>query len=217
VVQDLRRLSLIYGGLSLAYSEHGELNQAAHYARRALTLHETLHDQRSVVRDENNLGLLLIKRGELVEAESHLIRALSLGEQLRMEAGKAHILLSLAELASARSNYRAAERFADEALEAAASQGELATVAEAHMWLGQVIADSDGDAARVDSEFATAWGILDGLGARDRLSRCHAQYAEILQRRGDLATANHHLRLALAQVRPPARSTTVRPAEVASA
>lgn len=217
VVQDLRRLSLIYGGLSLCYSELGELNQASHYARRALAIFETLHDQRSVVRSENNLGLLLIKRGELVEAESHLIRALSLGDQLRMEHGRSHILLSLCELASARSNFVAAERFAQEALEAAASQGELATVAEAHMWIGQVTSDSEGDPDRVDSEFATAWGILDGLGARDRLSRCHAQYAEILQQRGDLATANHHLRLALAQVRPPARSTAAPRAEIASA
>ena len=217
VVQDLRRLSLIYGGLSLCYSELGELSQASHYARRALAIFETLHDERSVLRAENNLGLLLIKRGELVDAESHLIRALALGEKLRMELGKAHVLLSLCELASARSNHRAAVRFAEEALESAEGQGELATVAEAHMWIGQVLADDDADSARVDSEFAAAWAILDGLGARDRLSRCHAQYAEILQGRGDLAAANHHLRLALEHVRPAMRATAVPKAEIASA
>jgi len=217
VVQDLRRLSLIYGGLSLCYSELDELNKASHYARRALAIFETLHDERSVVAAENNLGLLLIKRGELVEAESHLIRALSIGDKLRLERGMSHVLLSLCELASARSNHRAAERFANEALESATSQGELATVAEAHTWIGQVLADSDGEPARVDAEFASAWGILDGLGARDRLSRCHAQYAEILQRRGDLPAANHHLRLALAHVRPQGRSTAVPRADIASA
>jgi len=218
VVQDMRRLSLIYGGLSLCYSELGQLNQAAHYARRALALQETLHDDINMARSENNLGLLLIKRGELVEAEAHFIRSLSLFERLKLEVGKAHTLLSLCELARARSNLRAAMRFAEEALEVATAQGELATVAEAHTWIGQVVAEDGGEASRVDAEFAAAWGILDGMGAHDRLSRCHAQYAELLEHRGDLVTANHHLRLALANLRPAQTvGAIVHRAEIASA
>jgi tetratricopeptide (TPR) repeat protein len=218
VVQDLRRLSLIYGGLSMAYTELGQLNQAAHYARRALTLYENLHDDLNLARAENNLGLLLIKRGELAEAEAHLIRSLSMFEQMHVEIGRAHNLLSLCELARARANLRSAQRFADEALEVATAQGELATVAEAHTWIGHLVAEAGGDSSRVDREFATAWGILDSLGAHDRLSRCHAQYAEILERRGDLAGANHHLRLALANLRPAQTvSAASHRAEIASA
>ena len=72
VVQDLRRLSLMYGGLSLAYKETGELNQASYYAQRAISIHETLNDRLSLARSENNLALLLVKRGELEAAGQHL-------------------------------------------------------------------------------------------------------------------------------------------------
>ena len=66
-----------------------------------------------------------------------------------------------------------------------------------------------GDHDRVDSEFREAWGILDALGAEERLSRCHVAYAELLEKRGDLAAANRQLRLALnrlhpAKIAPPA-------------
>jgi len=34
----------------------------------------------------------------------------------------------------------------------------------------------------------------------ERLSRCHVEYAELLEKRGDLAAANQQLRLALRQI-----------------
>ncbi len=63
VVQDLRRLSILYSGLSFAYQELNNVKQATYYAQRAMTLHETLHDRISLARTENNLGLMLLRRG----------------------------------------------------------------------------------------------------------------------------------------------------------
>jgi hypothetical protein len=74
------------------------------------------------------------------------------------------------------------------------------------MWIGRIAAER-GDHARVDAEFGEAWGILDALGATERLSRCHVQYAEILEKRGDLAGANQQLRLALTHI-VPGRATS---------
>ena len=201
VVQDLRRLSLTFSGLSLAYSEIGELDRSTKYAQRALAIHETLNDRLSLARSEANLGMLLTKRGELAAAGEHLTRGLALFDEAAVEMGRSEVLLGLCELAVARARWDEAERFAVEARDAADRLSEKATLADCHIWLGRIAAEQ-GDHTRVDSEFAEAWGILDALGASERLSRCHVQYAEILEKRGDLAAANRQLRLALSRLHP---------------
>lgn len=201
VVTDLRRLSLMYGGLGHAYQEVGRLDQAAHYAQRALTLHETLNDRLALARSENNLGLILLKRRDLEGAEAHLSRSLRLFEEASVDTGKANVLLSLCELSHARSQLDEGQDFAAQALEVAERSAEPATVAESHLWLGRVAA-ARGDDAVVDAEFAMALKGLEDLGSTERLRRCRVTYAEILEGRGDLAGANEHLKQALASVRP---------------
>ena len=206
VVQDLRRLSLMYSGLCFAYGELGQLNQSAFYAQRAIAIHETLNDRLSLARSENNLGVVLIKRGDLAAAEEHLSRACALWDEAGVEVGRAEVALSLCELAIAQSRLDEAEMFAVEARERAERLSEKTTLADSHIWLGRIAAER-GEHARVDLEFREAWGILDALGAPERLSRCHVEYAELLEKRGDLAAANQQLRLALRQIQPgrPAR------------
>jgi tetratricopeptide (TPR) repeat protein/DNA-binding XRE family transcriptional regulator len=216
VVQDLRRLSMMYGGLSSAYGEIGQLNMAEYYAQRAITIHETLNDRLSLARSENNLGLVLIRRGDLVDAEDHLKRAIVLFDESGIEAGKAEVLLSLCELEIARSRPDAAEQFALDARRFAERHDEKATLADCHMWAGRIAAER-GDDARVDTEFREAWGILDALGATERLSRCHVQYAEILEKRGDLVGANQQLRLALTHLVPGRGAAAARQERSASA
>jgi tetratricopeptide (TPR) repeat protein len=201
VVQDLRRLSVMYSGLSLAYQEVGRLGQATQYARRALTIHETLDDRLSLARSENNLGLILMKRGELTEAQGHIERSLVVFAEADVETGKANVLLSLAELFLARSEPRDAYEFATQALDVAERCAEPANVAEAHMWLGRVAA-AVGDDVRVDAEFGLALSGLAALGASERLGQCHLGYAEVLEGRGDIAEANNHLKQAIAGLRP---------------
>jgi tetratricopeptide (TPR) repeat protein/DNA-binding XRE family transcriptional regulator len=203
VVQDLRRLSLMYSGLSLAYSEVGQLNQSAYYAQRALAIHETLNDRLSLARSETNLGILLIKRGELAAAGEHLNRGRTLFDEAAVVLGKSELLLGMCELAMARSQRDEAEKFAIEARDLAERLSEKATLAECHMWLGRIAAER-GEHDRVDAEFGAATGILEALGASERLSRCHVQYAELLEKRGDLVAANQQLRLALGRL--PGRS-----------
>ena len=216
VVQDLRRLSMMYGGLSIAYGEIGQLSQAEYYAQRAISIHETLNDRLSLARSENNLGVVLIRRGDLVAAEEHLQRSVVLFAETHLEAGKAELLLTLCELEVARSNLDEAERYAVEARGLAERNGEQASLADTHVWMGQIAAER-GDHARVDAEFREAWGLLDALGATERLSRCHVKYAEILEKRGDLASANRQLRLALSRLVPGRAASVSQPGRTASA
>jgi tetratricopeptide (TPR) repeat protein len=144
------------------------------------------------------------------------VRSLALFDEAAVDTRKANVLLSLCELSHARSRFDEASSFAVRALDLAARSSERATEAEAHVWLGR-IAEERGDASIVDAEFGDAWGILDALGGGERLSRCHIIYADILQRRGDLAAANKHLRAAISQLRPARLGAAQMESRIASA
>jgi tetratricopeptide (TPR) repeat protein/DNA-binding XRE family transcriptional regulator len=196
VVQDLQRLSLIYSGLSTAYQELGQYDQAGRLAQRALNIHQTLNDQLSLARSENNLGLLLLHAGDVATAEPHIQRAMKLFEEAGVETQKANFILSLSELRLAQHDLMQAERLACEALDLAQRLSEFASIADAHFWLAKV-AQARGDEQSVDAEFAAAFSVLDDQLGRGRAAKYHAMYAEILEARGDLAGANRQLKLAL--------------------
>ena len=124
VVQDLRRLSIMYHGLSQAYQELNNIEQATHYARRAMTISETLNDRLSLARTENNLGLMLLESGDRLNARHHLESAIRRFSEAGVEAGLAIILTSLCELELAESNFDEARRFGQEALDLSARLSE---------------------------------------------------------------------------------------------
>ena len=198
VVHDLRRLSIMYGGLSWACQETGQDDKSAHFARRAIALHEALNDRLSVARTENNLGLLLLRRGDPVDSRRHLLRSISTYEEAGVEAGKATVILSLSELELAESHVEEATRYANQALELAGRLSENHTVGDSHVWLG-LIAAAQGEDATADREFAAAFQVLEQPGmSPDRASRTHARYADLLESRGDMFGAVQHLKRALA-------------------
>ena len=198
VVHDLRRLSITYGGLSWAYQETGQYEKSVHFARRAIALHEALNDRLSLARTENNLGLLLLRRGNPLDARRHLLRSVTTYDEAGVEAGKATVILSLSELELSESHAEEATRYANEALELASRLSENHTVGDSHVWLG-LIAAAQGDDATADKEFAAAFEVLEKPGmSPDRASRTHARYADLLESRGDMLGAVKHLKRALA-------------------
>ncbi len=184
---DLRGLAKMYSGLSSAYHELGQIDVAARYATRSVTLLEVLRDRVSLARSENNL--------------EHLDRSLELSEETDLQVGRSQVLLSLCELCLREGNLEQAQSFAREALLLAERLQEESNVAEAHMWLGR-IADKLGDHPTADYEFALAVRGLEQLGTDERLFQAHGIYAEILERRGDVAQAYVHMKKALQASRP---------------
>ena len=197
VIQDLRRLSLMYSDLSVAHQELGRFNEAARYAHRAIGIHETLSDRLSLARSENNLGMLLIRRGDLADAQGHIERALSLFEDAGVEPQRANMLMSMCELHFLRGDLEEAERWARQAFESAGRASEPVNVGGSHVWLGR-IAEAGGDQGKADAEFRSAFELFQDPASNQRLSHAHALYAEILERRGDLGAAVQHLKRALA-------------------
>jgi tetratricopeptide (TPR) repeat protein len=200
-VLDLRRQAKNYSGLAWAYQELGQLDTAARYATRSVAVLESLRDLVSLARSENNLGLVLLARGDRVKAREHLDRARELADETELMVDRSNLLTSLCELCLQEGNIEQAGAFADEALAVAERMNQGQMVAAAHMWKGRV-ADKRGDDATTDSEFELAIQGMDGLGIPERLLRVHGIYAEILERRGDLAKAYVHMKKALQESRP---------------
>ena len=199
-IQDLRRLSITYSGLSLAYQELGQISQASHYSQRALAIHETLNDRVSLGRSENNLGVLLVRVGEPTAARPHLERSLRLFEETGV-SGKSDVLVSLSELEFSLSNFESAAQFAQQAMTVAVDEAAPGRIADAHLWLGRIAAE-EGREHDADHEFAAAIEVLEEAGAAERVSLARGIYAEVLEARGDLRGANRQLRQALASARP---------------
>ena len=200
-VFDLRRVARMYGSLGTAYHEVGEVEIAMRYTMRSLALLEVLRDRVALARSENSLALVLMARGDLDGARLHLDRSLELCDEADLEFGRSHVLLSLCELSVQEGNVERALELAQQALELAERLEEGVSIAEAHVWLGR-IADSKGEHAKVDREFEDAIRGFEALGMRERLLHCHGVYAEILERRGELAKAYVHMKEALQASRP---------------
>lgn len=198
---DLRLMARMYRGLSSAYKELGQMDTAARYATRSVALLEVLRDRVALARSENNLGLILMARGDLAGAREHIDRSLDLSDETDLQMGRSHMLLSLCELCLQEDNIDRAAEFAREALALAERLQEGANASEAHMWLGR-IADKQGNHELTDQEFTLAIQGLEQLGRHERLLQTHGIYAEILERRGDVSRAYVHMKKALQASRP---------------
>jgi tetratricopeptide (TPR) repeat protein len=198
---DLRRMARAYSGLGMAYHEAGEVEAAARYAMRSVALLEVLRDRMALARSENNLAMVLMARGELAAARLHLDRSLDLCGDADLESARSHVLLSLCELAMQEGQVAEADDQARQALELAERLEEGASIAEAHVWLGR-IADGRSQHETADREFELAIRGFEALGMRERLLQCHGVYADVLERRGELAKAYVHMKEALQASRP---------------
>lgn len=198
---DLRRMAKVYSDLSSAYQQLGQIDTASRYATRSVALLDVLRDRVSLARSENNLGLILLARGETGPAREHLDKSFELARESDLHVGRSQMLLSMCELCLQEDTLDQAGEFAREALELAERMSETANVADAHVWLGR-IAERAGDHARTDHELALAIQGFEKLGNQERLFRCHGIYAEMLEKRGDVARAYKHMKQAVHASRP---------------
>jgi Tfp pilus assembly protein PilF len=128
-----------------------------------------------------------------------------------VETGKALFICSLAELESEQGRLETSLLTAKRALDLAVRLNEPASQAEAHRVRGIVFAKQGRD-ADADSAFASAVLAAENGGGGPRLIQLHENYAEILEARGDLVSANRHLKQALAARRPASRNVEPRTA-----
>jgi tetratricopeptide (TPR) repeat protein len=198
---DLRRAARVYSELGSAYRQAGEVESASRYLMRAVALLEVLRERSSLARAENELAVVLMGRQDFAGARVHLERSLELADEADLDFGKSRVLLTQCELAVHQGEVTHARTLAEKALQLAERVEDRATIAEAHEWLGR-IADRLRDHATADRQFEDAIRGFEALGMRERLLQSHGAYAEILERRGELARAYVHMKEALQASRP---------------
>lgn len=200
-VSNLRNVARQYAGLGAAYRSSGEVETAARYTSRSIALLELFRDRDLLAKSEHSLAMVHLKRGDGPAARRHLERALDLCSEFDLGCGRSIVLLGLAELSLQEDQAGRARELAAEALELASRLEEGPTIAEAHAMLGR-IADLLGEAAESDREFEDAIRGFEALKLRERLLHTHGVYAEVLERRGELARAYVHMKEALQASRP---------------
>ena len=199
---DVRRLAKSFSELGHAYLALGQPENASRYIMRSIGLLDLVRDRALVAAAENNIGLAMMARHDLKAARPHLERALDLAGSSDQDASnRSSVLLSLAQLSIEEGDVDAADRAAREALALAQREEDAATEAEAHVWLG-LVGDRRGDNESADREFEHAIHDFERLKLGDRLLHTHGVYAEVLERRGELAKAYGHMKQALKASRP---------------
>jgi tetratricopeptide (TPR) repeat protein len=194
-----------YHGLSIAYRERGHLERAAEYAHKALSLYSLEQDQVLVARAENELGLLLMRQGQLDAAETWFENALAHFEGGHVERSRSHILLSLAELKLLQGDLGSAGELTEQGLKLADRFDESLAQATGLELHGRVAAAA-GEWRSADKYFRAALRKLDELGLNERLAATHAEYARTFEQRGDDRRASQHWRKAAELALPRLRA-----------
>jgi tetratricopeptide (TPR) repeat protein len=192
-VRDLPRMGRTYHGLGIAYQNLGDLERASEYTNKALALYTLERDNGLIARGENELGLVLMRQGNLQRAEELFRSALSNLSDTGDEQARSHVLISLGEVKLAGGEPEESITFAAEALKLAIHLGETLALSAAHQLAGTAYSRT-GRSRETDAEFAAAIRVLTDSGFDKRLAECHAQYAEILEARGDGTGAAPHWR-----------------------
>ncbi len=207
---DLARSAQVYEGMSLAYANLGDVAQAFRYCNKAIGVYSARNERLSLASARNNLGWLLLKRGDLGAADAQLRQSLELYESLGVRQRTSHVHLSIGELRLREGRLEDAASAAGKALVLAEALGEQVSAGTAHALIAR-IADSRGEDAEADRSYVKAISILSSAGATEPLIEAHSSYGELLGRRGDTAKAAAHFRAGLLLARPaaveiPARS-----------
>jgi tetratricopeptide (TPR) repeat protein len=190
---DLARLGRIYHGLSRCHVSLGDVRRAIELATRAVALYEVENDLRPVParidlpRVENDLGMMLVRDGQLGRAEELFQSALGhLNDAGGVERLTSYVLLSLAEVRQAQDRLDDAQELIERAMERAQGPGERIVLADAYRQLGELHAERD-EHDLADRSFDAALAILTEAGMVERKAECLAAYHRVLEARGELA------------------------------
>jgi tetratricopeptide (TPR) repeat protein len=204
-MRDLPRLGRTYHGLGIAYQERGDIGKAIEYTHKALALYALEHDTALQANGQNELGMLLMRQGQMERAEEAFRAALAHLGEAGTERTKSHVLLSLGELYLRNGRPVDGIQMVKDAIELARRHDEQLALASGHVLLGQLNERMDNHEL-ADKEFRVAIRLLGAAGRTDRLAETHAAYAEMLDARGDGRLASRQWKQAakLALQRRPA-------------
>jgi tetratricopeptide (TPR) repeat protein len=182
-VRDLGRLARLYHGLAICHHGMGDVGGAAHLLTKVQTLYEA--EERlagtslgsDLARVENDLGLVLLRQGDLARAEELLMSSLERYQHGALERKRSRMLLSLGELRQRQGRLEEALALAESARDLAEQLGEAQGQADSHRHLGELLA-AMGRRAEAAANFDRALAILEATG----LGQAHAACQQLRDR-----------------------------------
>jgi tetratricopeptide (TPR) repeat protein len=194
-VRDLARIARIYHGLGLCYLRVGDQGRAIDMLLKAETLYEA--EQRingsppnlDLPSVENDLGLQLLRSGDLSRAEDRLQSALRRFTEMGMDRVRSHVLLSIGELRYRQRRYEEGMEVVQHAVVLAERFNETRALATGHKQLGELRAALGKHDQALDS-LQRALAILEQAGFEERRAECLLAYERIQAGRGQTAVAH---------------------------
>jgi tetratricopeptide (TPR) repeat protein len=195
-VKDLLQMAKMNHGLGGAYQHLHQPAKARQHLDKALALYSIESDLSAVYRVESDLGWLLLQEGQVDSAEQHFLKAFAGTEELSIDRrGRGYVLANLADVNLRKGRFDEARRYLTEAAQAGEASGELVCLAQVHILQGQ-LDERLNITLDADQHFAAAIEILGDVEMPNRLRDCHMEYAQVLDKRGDVSTAARHWKLA---------------------
>jgi tetratricopeptide (TPR) repeat protein len=168
----LRRKGLLYQGLKIVLQEMGKVEEAADYAHKTVAVFKQLQDTAALGRAENNLGVLLMRTGNLGGADRWLRAGVKHLTQVRAERdGLAWAYGSLADLQIRKREFGLAEQYLKIALPLAQRINDTRAVPRLHKTYGDLHA-ARGRWPEAEAEYEEAVTLFEELGLTGLAGEC---------------------------------------------
>lgn len=189
-VRDLGRLARLYHGLAICHHGVGDVRVAAELLTKVQTLYEA--EERlagaslgsDLARVENDLGLMLLRQGDLPRAEELLTSSLGRYQEGGLERKRSRVLLTLGELRQRQGRLDEALAVVRSARDLAEQLGESHALANSHRQLGELLA-ARGRRAEAAAEFDRALAILQVSGLGQPYAECRQLRDRVLGRESE--------------------------------
>jgi tetratricopeptide (TPR) repeat protein len=168
----LRRKGLLYQGLKIVLQETGQTEEAADYAHKTVAVFKQLQDTAALGRAENNLGVLLMRTGNLGGADRWLRAGIKHLTQVRAERdGLAWAYGSLADLQIRKGEFGLAEQYLKIGLPMARRINDTRAVPQLHRTYGDLHTAS-GRWPEAEAEYEEAVTLFEELGLSGPAGEC---------------------------------------------
>jgi tetratricopeptide (TPR) repeat protein len=191
-----RDLANVYNNLGTL--ELGRNNEKAKkYFRESITIKEDLGDRKGIQKSSYNLGILLKKQGDLLQAEKLYKKSLSIANELGDKAGISSSFNSLAILLLERGKIEEAEKLYRQSL---AIKEELGDKKGISLIMGNIanLLKSRGEIDEAEKLYRQSLAIREELGNKAGISLTMVNIANLLKSRGEIDEAEKLYRQSLA-------------------
>jgi len=193
-VVDTEALGTLYSTLSVTRQREQDLDGALTYARKSLTLFDSLGRDRAVGQMWHNVAAIYVQRGDVVRAEDALAKAERIAHAAKILSLEPRLLGLRAEIALSKRRWNDAEALATAAL--AHTGASAQTRGRAFLTRARVLGGKKATTAKLRAALDQAVAAVKNEPPRVR-AEVHQAYAELLAARRDWKEAYEQGRRAL--------------------